>query len=105
MLGRRHRRHPSLEVFPSLDVFAAATEPTDKAGEDTLRMYRIRRRLATRGTPQRSFVQLGGPRVIRPVAMGPAWPPCVTGLICKDIPVITVCNPALWEYSGDNLGS
>jgi hypothetical protein len=26
-------------------------------------------------------------------------------LICKDIPVITVCNPALWEYSGDNLGS
>ena len=95
MLGRRHRRHPSLEVFPSLDVFAAATEPTDKAGRDTLRMYRIRRRLATRGTPQRSFVQLGGPCAIRSIATGPAWPPCVTGLICKGIPVITVCNPAL----------
>ena len=79
MLGRRHRRHPSLEVFPSLDVLAAATEPTDKAGRDTLRMYRIRRRLATRGTPQRSFVQLGGPRVIWPIITGPAWPPLCYG--------------------------
>jgi hypothetical protein len=24
--------------------------------------------------------------------------------MCKGLPVITVCNPALCEYSGDNLG-
>jgi hypothetical protein len=42
--------------------------------------------------------------VIQPIVTGPAWPSRVTGLICKGLPVITVCNPALWEYSGDNLG-
>jgi hypothetical protein len=42
--------------------------------------------------------------MIRPVVTGPAWPLRITGLICKGISVITVCNPALWEYSGDNLG-
>jgi hypothetical protein len=50
------------------------------------------------------LVQHGGPRVIRPIVTGPAWPLRITGLICKGISVITVCNPALWEYSGDNLG-
>jgi hypothetical protein len=55
--------------------------------------------------PQCGLVQLRGPRVIRPIVTGPAWPPRLTGLICKGIPVITVCNPALWEYSRDNLGS
>jgi hypothetical protein len=55
--------------------------------------------------PQCGLVQLRGPRAIRPIVTGPAWPPRVTGLIYKGIPVITVCNPALWEYSGDNLGS
>jgi hypothetical protein len=55
--------------------------------------------------PQCGLVQLRGPHAIRPIVTGPAWPPRITGLICKGIPVITVCNPALWEYSGDNLGS
>ena len=50
------------------------------------------------------LVHHGGPRVIPPIVTGPAWPLRITGLICKGIPVITVCNPALWEYSGDNLG-
>jgi hypothetical protein len=54
--------------------------------------------------PSRDLVQRRGPRVIRPIVTGPAWPLRVTGLICEGIPVITVCNPALWEYSGDNLG-
>jgi hypothetical protein len=57
------------------------------------------------GIPQCGLVQLRGPCAIRPIVTGPAWPPRVTGLICKGIPVITVCNPALWEYYGDNLGS
>jgi hypothetical protein len=55
--------------------------------------------------PQCGLVQLRGPRAFWPIVTGPAWPPRVTGLICKGIPVITVCNPALWKYSGDNLGS
>jgi hypothetical protein len=50
------------------------------------------------------LVQHGGPRVIRPIVAGPAWPLRITGLGCKGLPVITVCNPALWEYSGENLG-
>jgi hypothetical protein len=50
------------------------------------------------------LVQHGGPRVIRPIVTRPAWPLRITSLICEGIPVITVCNPALWEYSGDNLG-
>jgi hypothetical protein len=53
----------------------------------------------------RGLVQHGGPRVIRPIVTGPAWPLRITGLIYKGFPVITVCNPALWEYSGDNLGA
>jgi hypothetical protein len=100
MLGRRQRRHPSLEVF-------AVSSRTDrnKTGGDTLRSFSSRRRPATKGVPRRGLVQLGGPCAIRPVVTGPAWPPCVTGLCCKSIPVITVCNPALWEYSWDNLGA
>jgi hypothetical protein len=53
----------------------------------------------------RGLVQHGGPRVVRPIVTGPAWPLRITGLICKGFPVITDCNPALWEYSGDNLGA
>jgi hypothetical protein len=29
----------------------------------------------------------------------------VTGPICNSFSVMTVCNPPLWEYSGDNLGA
>jgi hypothetical protein len=77
----------------------------DKTGRDTLRQIRHQTKTCDDVIPQCGLVQLRGPRVIRPIVTGPAWPPRVTGLICKGIPVITVCNPALWEYSGDNLGS
>jgi hypothetical protein len=77
----------------------------DKTGRDTLRSIRHQTKACDSVIPQCSLAQLRGPRVIRPTVTGPAWPPRVTGLICKGIPVITVCNPALWEYSGDNLGS
>jgi hypothetical protein len=30
---------------------------------------------------------------------------CITGLICNGFYVMTVCNPTLWEYSGDSLGA
>jgi hypothetical protein len=29
---------------------------------------------------------------------------CVTGPICNGFSVMTVCNPPLWKYSGDNPG-
>jgi hypothetical protein len=73
-------------------------------GEDTLRSIRHRAKTYNEVIPPCGLVQHGGPRVIRPIVTGPAWPLRVTGLICKGASVITVCNPALWEYSGDNLG-
>ena len=75
------------------------------AGRDTLRPIRHRTKSYDEVIPPCGLVQHGGPHVTRPIVTGPAWPLRVTGLICKGIPVITVCNPALWEYSGDNLGS
>jgi hypothetical protein len=73
-------------------------------GEDTLRSIRHRAKTYNEVIPPCGFVQHGGPRVIRPIVTGPAWPLRVTGLIYKGASVITVYNPALWEYSGDNLG-
>jgi hypothetical protein len=73
-------------------------------GKDTLRSIRHRTKTYDEVIPPCGLVQHGGPRVIRPIITGPAWPLRVTGLICKGASVITVCNPALWEYSGDNLG-
>jgi hypothetical protein len=91
---------------PSLEVFAAAVELTEtKQAGTPFACTAPDEDWRRRAIPQYSLVQLRGPRVIRPIVTGPAWPPCYTDLICKDIPVITVCNPALWEYSGDNLGS
>ena len=99
MSGRRQRRHPSLEAF------AAVVGPTEiKRAGTPFAPYDIRRRPTTRSSHRAASSQRGGPRVIRPMVTSPAWPLRVTGLICKGIPVITVCNPALWEYSGDNLG-
>jgi hypothetical protein len=73
-------------------------------GRNTLRPIRHQMKTCDEVIPLCGLVQHGGPRVIRPIVTGPTWPLRVTGLICKGIPVITVCNPALWEYSGDNLG-
>jgi hypothetical protein len=72
-------------------------------GRLTLRLIRRRTKTCDEVVSSCDLVQNGGPRVIRPIVTGPAWPLRVTGLICKGLPVITVCNPALWEYSGDNL--
>ena len=74
-------------------------------GRPTLRPTRRRTKTCDEVVSSRGLVQHGGPRVIRSIVTGPAWPLRITGLICKGLPVITVCNPALWEYSGDNLGA
>jgi hypothetical protein len=73
-------------------------------GRLTLRLIRRRTKTCDEVVSSCDLVQNGGPRVIRPIVTGPAWPLRVMGLICKGLPVITVCNPALWEYFGDNLG-
>jgi hypothetical protein len=73
-------------------------------GRLTLRLIRRRTNTCDKVVSSCDLVQNGGPRAIRPIVTGPAWPLRITGLICKGVPVITVCNPALWEYSGDNLG-
>jgi hypothetical protein len=70
----------------------------------TLRLIRCRSKTCDEVISSCDLVQNGGPRVIRPIVTGPAWPLRVTGLICKGLPIITVCNSALWEYSGDNVG-
>ena len=100
MLGRRQRRHPSLVAFRCSRWF-----DEDKTDRDTLRLSRHQTKARYEVFPPCGLIQFEGPRMLRPIATGPAWPLCVTGLICKGVPVITVCNPALWEYSGDNLGS
>jgi hypothetical protein len=132
LLERRRRRHPSLDAFTG---FTAATgtrrladstlRPTHRktkaygevvpsrnlvqhGGPRVIRPLRpTRRKTKAYGevVPSRNLVQHGGPRVIRPIIAGPTWPLRITGLICKGFPVITVCNPALWEYFGDNLGA
>ena len=90
MLGRRQRRHPSLEAFAD-----NRWSDRDRTGRDTLRSIRHQTKTSDEAIQRRGLVQLRGPRAIRPIVTGPAWPPRVTGLICKGIPVITVCNPAL----------
>jgi hypothetical protein len=80
------------------------TNEDKMTGRLTLRPTRRWMKAYDEVIPSRGLARHGGPRVIRPIVTGPAWPLRITGLICKGFPVITVCNPALWEYSGDNLG-
>jgi hypothetical protein len=101
MLGRRQRRHPSLDAFASL---AAPTE-TRRLTDFTLRPTHRRTKAYDEVVPSRCLVQRGDPLVIWPIVTGPVWSPRITGLICKGFPVITICNLALWEYSEDNLGT
>jgi hypothetical protein len=83
----------------------AGTNGDKTTGRLTLRPTRRRTKTYDKVVLSRGLVQHGGPHVIRPIVTGPAWPLRITGLICKGLPVITVCNPALWEYPGDNLGA
>jgi hypothetical protein len=78
---------------------------TRRLADFTLHPSHRRTKAYVEVVPSLGLVQHGGPRVIRPIVTGPAWPLRIMGLICKGFPVITVCNPALWEYSGDNLGA
>jgi hypothetical protein len=100
VLGRRRRRYPSLQAF--------VTSPHQRRQDDR------------RGPPfvlliarRRPTTKLSIPRP------HPTWRPTrdsahcnrpcmerrVMGLICNSFSVMTVCNPPLWEYSGDSLSA
>ena len=74
MLGRRQRRHPSLEAF------AAAAGPTEtkRAGTPFAGLGTLTKACGD-VLPRRVLVQSQGPRVIRPIVTGPAWPPLYYG--------------------------
>jgi hypothetical protein len=101
MLGRRRRRHPSLVAFADLTEPTEAKRPT----VSTLRPTRCKTKAYDEVAPSRGLVQHEGPRRIRPTVTGPARLSALRSLICEGFSVMTVCNPALWEYSGDDLGA
>jgi hypothetical protein len=101
VLGRRRRRYPSLDAFAS---FAVPTE-TRRLAASTLRPIRCKTKAYDEVAPSRGLVQREGPRRIQPIVTGPTWPLRITGPVCEGFSVMTVCNPALWEYSGNNLGA
>jgi hypothetical protein len=70
MLGRRRRRHPSL------DAFADLTEPTKakRPAGSTLRPIRCKTKAYDEVAPSHGLVQREGPRRIRPIVTGPTWP-------------------------------
>jgi hypothetical protein len=93
----------TLRSMPSPTSLAATGGKT--TGRFTLRPTCRRMKTCDEVVAPCGLVRHGGPRVIRPIVTGPAWLLRITCLICKGLPVITVYNPALWEYSGDNLGA
>jgi hypothetical protein len=110
--GKNYKSHSKMVVGAKAKTppFARGLRRTrctngDKTtGRLTLRLICHRTKTCDEVVSSCDLAQNGGPCVIRPIVTGPAWPLRVMGLICKGLPVITVCNPALWEYSGDNLG-
>jgi hypothetical protein len=52
-------------------------------GRLTLRLIRRRTKTCDEVVSSGDLVQNEGPRAIRPIVTGPAWPLRVTGLICK----------------------
>jgi hypothetical protein len=68
LLGRRRRRHPSL------DAFADLTEPTEakRPAVSTLRPICYKTKAYDEVAPSRGLVQREGPRRIRPIVIGPA---------------------------------
>jgi hypothetical protein len=57
-------------------------------------------------SPSHVLTQLGVPHGIRSAHCNrPRTEKRVTGPICITFSIMTVCNPPLWEYSGDNPGA
>jgi hypothetical protein len=101
MLGRRRRRYPSLDAFANLAASTEAKRPV----VSTLRPTRYKMKAYDEVAPSRVLVQHEGPRGIWPIVTGPARLSVLRARFIKGFSVMTVCNPALWEYSGDDLGA
>jgi hypothetical protein len=74
LLGRRRRRHPSLEAFAA----AAGLTETKRAGTPFAGLGTLTKACGD-VFPRRGLVQSQGPRVIWPIVTGPAWPPLYYG--------------------------
>jgi hypothetical protein len=98
VLGRRQRRYPSLQAFVNL----AAPTKAKQSARATLRPLCYKTKAYDEVAPSHVLTQPGGPHGIRPIVIGPAPNECVTGPICSGFSVMTVCNPPLWENSGDS---
>jgi hypothetical protein len=101
LLGRKRRRYPSLDAFADL---AAPTE-AKRLAVSTLRPTRCKTKAYDEVAPSRGLIQREGPRRIRPIVTGPARLSALRARLVTAFSVMTVCNPALWEYSGDDLGA
>jgi hypothetical protein len=101
MLGRRRRRHPSLQAFVNLRCTnggkpTGANHPSSSTLQDEgLRRGRPDPRPHPTWRPTWDSARCNRPRTEK----------CVTGPICNGFSVMTVCNPPLWEYSGDSPGA
>jgi hypothetical protein len=101
LLGRRQRRYPSLEAFANL---AAPTEAKQPAGS-TLHPLRCKTKAYDEVAHVPRPHQTRRPTWNSAHCNRPRMAKCITGLICNGFSVMTVCNPTLWEYSGDSLGA
>jgi hypothetical protein len=101
MLGRRRRRYPSLDAFANLAAPTEAKRPVSS----TLRPLRCKTKAYNK------VAHIPRPRRTRRPTWNsahcnrPCMAKCIMGPICNGLFVMTVCNPTLWEYSGDSLGA
>jgi hypothetical protein len=75
MLGRRQRRHLSLEAFAA----AAGPPEAKRAGTPFAGLGTLTTKACGDVLTRRGLVQPQGPRVIWPIVTGPAWPPLYYG--------------------------
>jgi hypothetical protein len=100
LLGRRRRRHPSLQ--PS-SISLHQRRQNDRRGPPFV-LYTTRRRPTTMSTRPRPH-PTWRPTWDSAYCNRPRVEKCVTGSICNGFSVMTVYNPPLWEYSGDSPGA
>jgi hypothetical protein len=101
MLRRRRRRYPSLEAFANL---AAPTEAKRSTGP-TLRPLHCKKKGLRQGRPVPRPHPTRRPTWDSAHCNMPRTEKCVTGPTCNGFSIKTVCNPPLWEYSGDSPGA
>jgi hypothetical protein len=100
MLGRRRRRYPSLQAFATSlhhrrQDGGMDHPPSSSPQDEGLQRSLLIPRPHPTWSPTWDSAHCNRPRTEKRV----------TCPICNSFPVITVCNPPLWEYSRDNPGA